>query len=66
MGLSPTRRQAVLDRAASAVALRGAQEEMIAKLAAALPQERIILPDAFPPLAVPDTVETLADAFAGF
>jgi anion-transporting ArsA/GET3 family ATPase len=58
--------QAVLDRAASAVAVRSAQDEMIAKLAAALPQERIVLPYVFPPHHVPDIIETLADAFAGF
>jgi len=58
--------RAALDRAIAAVALHGAQEEMIAKLAAALPQERIILPYLFPPHAAPDTIEALADAFAEF
>jgi anion-transporting ArsA/GET3 family ATPase len=55
-----------LDRAVAAVALRGAQDEMIAKLAAALPQERVVLPFVFPPHRGPDTLEALAGALEGF
>ena len=57
--------RAVLDRAASALARRTAQEGLIATLAAALPRDRIVLPHLFRPRIGPAEVERLADHLAG-
>jgi anion-transporting ArsA/GET3 family ATPase len=51
---------AALDSGLVSVARREAHEEMIAKLAAALPQERLILPFVFGPRIGPEELEALA------
>jgi anion-transporting ArsA/GET3 family ATPase len=55
--------RAALDRAVSFVARREAQTEMIATLARAIPQDRVVLPFLFQPRIGPAELEALADGF---
>jgi anion-transporting ArsA/GET3 family ATPase len=57
---------AVLDSALASVARREAHDEMIGKIARALPQPRVILPFLFSPRMGPEQIETLADHLEGF
>jgi anion-transporting ArsA/GET3 family ATPase len=57
--------RAAADAAASAVVRRRSHLEMIAKIAAGLPWERIDLPLLFCPRLGPDQLDTLADSLGG-
>jgi anion-transporting ArsA/GET3 family ATPase len=58
--------RAALDAARSSMARRRAQEETIAKLAASLPLDRIVLPFLFSPRVRSQEIATLADSLDGF
>jgi hypothetical protein len=57
--------RAALDAALSSVARRRAQGEMIARLAAGLPLDRIVLPFLFSPRQRLKEIATLADSLDG-
>jgi len=58
--------RAALNAARSSVARRRAQEETIAKLAARLPLDRVVLPFLFSPQVRSQEIGTLADSLDGF
>ena len=58
--------RAALDAARSSVMRRRAQQETIAKLAAGIPLDRIVLPYLFSPRVRSGEIETLADSLEGF
>lgn len=65
-GLSGAIALAALDCALSTAARRAMHEEMVAKLAAEVPRERVMLPFLFRPRIGPEEIETLADGLEGF
>lgn len=65
-GLSVGVARAALDSALATAARREMHEQMVAKLAAEVPRERVMLPFLFRPRIGPEEVETLADGLEGF
>ena len=56
---------AALDAAVSSVARRQADEEMLAKIAAELPLDRVVLPRLYRPRIGPEELDMLADGLDG-
>lgn len=65
-GLAGRIARAALESALSTAARRAMHEEMIGRLAAEAPRERVLLPFLFRPRIGPEEIETLADRLEGF